>query len=140
MAYMDTLDKTPENFMVAVRQLTWDKGVQMMCDAGKAILSYQARVIAEHVKHIKFHTVHGYKFATVNATTLPSEIGQAILEAYPEVQVAHMYNQREDLKMVVNSLRSRPESAGGVDVSHIAKVFGGGGHYSAAGYETGLYP
>lgn len=140
MAYMDALERTPENFAQASTDFGKVDGLLMYVMAGTAILEYQARVIAEHVKHIKFHTVHGYKFATVNATTLPSEIGQAILEAYPEVQVAHMYNQREDLKMVVNSLRSRPESAGGVDVSHIAKVFGGGGHYSAAGYETGLYP
>jgi oligoribonuclease NrnB/cAMP/cGMP phosphodiesterase (DHH superfamily) len=136
MAYMDTMERTPANVLKAIHLFDTQEGPDRMLTAGNAILDYQDSVIKEHLKRVKIETVLGYTFATVNATTLPSEIGHAILDAYPDVQVAHMYNQREDLKKVIHSLRSRSKSDGGVDVSQIAKSFGGGGHYSAAGYET----
>lgn len=140
MAWMDTMDRTPANFAVAVKHNGPRDGIEVIKTKGLAILEYQHRVITEHASRAALVKRDGYTFATVNATTLPSEIGHALLEKFPEADVAHMYNDRYDLGKRIHSLRSRKATEGGVDVSAIAKKHGGGGHYSAAGYETGLCP
>lgn len=140
MAWMDTMDRTPANFAVAVKHNGPRDGLEVIKTKGLAILEYQHRVITEHVSRAALVIRDGYTFATVNATTLPSEIGQALLEKFPAADVAHMYNDRYDLSKRIHSLRSRKATEGGVDVSAIAKKHGGGGHYSAAGYETELCP
>ena len=64
----------------------------------------------------------------VNATTLVSEIGEALAKE-PGVHFALLF--RQDGRGYRISLRSRgPEQA---DVAAIARLFGGGGHRTAAG-------
>jgi nanoRNase/pAp phosphatase (c-di-AMP/oligoRNAs hydrolase) len=138
MAWMDTMDRTPANFALAVKYAAPHDGLDLMKAEGLAILKYQARVISEHVARATMVKRGGYTYATVNATTLTSEIGSALLEKFPEADVAHMYNDRHDMGKRIHSLRSRKANAGGVDVSAIAKAHGGGGHYSAAGYKKEL--
>jgi nanoRNase/pAp phosphatase (c-di-AMP/oligoRNAs hydrolase) len=138
MAWMDVMDRTPSNFSLAVHYMSQPNGLDLMKAEGLAILKYQARVIAEHVSRAALVKRGGYTYATVNATTLTSEIGSALLEKFPEADVAHMYNDRHDMGKRIHSLRSRKANAGGIDVSAIAKAHGGGGHYSAAGYEKEL--
>ena len=72
----------------------------------------------------------GHTVPCINTTTLISEIGNAISQDYP---FAMMYFDTEDKR--IYSLRS---SENGIDVSEIAKKMGGGGHFNAAGFSTGL--
>ena len=139
MAWMDTMDRVPSAVNFIIKVADSPGGVQKMYDSGNSILKYQDRVISEHVARATLGKQDGYTFAFVNATTLPSEIGHALLEKFPEADAALMYNDRLDMGKRIVSLRSRPADAGGVDVSAIAKDHGGGGHYSAAGYEKELY-
>ena len=94
---------------------------------GEAILRYQAAAVAEQCKHAEICRFGDYRFPVLNATLLISEIGEALGKTAP---FAAMYFVRGDEK--VWSLRSD----GKVDVSAIAKEFGGGGHRGAAGFRT----
>lgn len=96
---------------------------------GAAILKYQAEQVARHVKHAVEIELDGYRVLAVNATTLQSEIGEALAEGRP---FGATWFVRGDGRKVW-SLRSRGPS--GIDVSEVARKMGGGGHPNAAGFE-----
>ena len=95
---------------------------------GEAILRYQKTVIDSHVRHAVMGSIAGWNVPMVNATTLFSEIAGQIANGFP---FGACYFDRHDGKRQF-SLRSTPE---GIDVSEVAKLFGGGGHKHAAGFE-----
>lgn len=95
---------------------------------GEAILRYQAQVLNTHVKNAIEVTVGGHKVLCVNATTLISEIGEALAKDRPFGATWF----QDKLGRRIYSLRSRQ---GGVDVSEVARQYGGGGHIRAAGFE-----
>jgi hypothetical protein len=64
-----------------------------------------------------------------NATVFFSEVGERLLEMYPEAPFSAYYQDRQDGKRQWG-LRSRP----GFDCSEVAAAFGGGGHKQAAGF------
>lgn len=95
---------------------------------GIAILRYQQQVIDQHVSHAYETSIAGHKILMVNATVLFSEIAGELAKNRP---FGACWFLRSDRRRVF-SLRS---DANGLDVSEIAKKFGGGGHPRAAGYE-----
>lgn len=99
---------------------------------GKAILRREKQVIEAHVKQAKEIDFDGSKILVVNATTLASEIGEALAKDRP-----FSLTWRYDGKTggIACSLRSH---AGGLDVSEIAKKYDGGGHRGAAGFRVNL--
>lgn len=115
---------------------TWDGisrsleslGPGVLIQDGKAILRYQKTVIDGHVKHAVMGSIAGWNVPMVNATTLFSEIAGEIAKGR---SFGACYFDRHDGKRQF-SLRSTPE---GIDVSEVAKLFGGGGHKHAAGFE-----
>lgn len=64
-----------------------------------------------------------------NATVFFSEVGEELLNIYPDAPFAAYYSDRSDGKRQWG-LRSRPD----FDCSVIAKAFGGGGHKQASGF------
>ena len=68
----------------------------------------------------------GYKVPAINTTEFTSEIGHRLCKGHP---FAVMYNDIADKRIF--SLRS---DINGIDVSIIARMFAGGGHYHAAGF------
>lgn len=111
----------------------WDEldmsGSLAYVDEGKAILRREAQIIDEHVKHARVVEIAGHQVLAVNATVLFSEIAGRLAKHRP---FGIAYFVRQD-GWVQYSLRSRD---GGVDVSEVAKLFGGGGHEHAAGFES----
>lgn len=97
---------------------------------GAAIVEYQKQQLKNHTKpeDIFMVDIAGYNVPCINATHLISEIGNKISVGYP---FAAMYLDVADKR--IYSLRS---SAEGIDVSMIAKKFGGGGHFHAAGFSV----
>jgi hypothetical protein len=71
----------------------------------------------------------GYGVMAVNSIVLPSELGEALCDKYPDAPFGAVYYRTEDGR-IKWSLRSR----GDFDVSVIAKQYGGGGHKGAAGF------
>lgn len=97
---------------------------------GTAILRYQRQIVAQHVNRARVEDLAGYRVPVVNASSLFSEIAGELSEGYP---FAAVWFDRDD-GVRQYSLRSRPPD--GIDVSEIARLFGGGGHFHAAGFEV----
>ena len=97
---------------------------------GDAIVEYQEEQLKKQTnpESISMVKIAGYNVPCINATHLISEIGNRISEGHP---FAAMYLDTADKR--IYSLRS---SAEGIDVSMIAKKFGGGGHFHAAGFSV----
>lgn len=95
---------------------------------GRAILRYQQTVVDTAVKQAVEIEMDGHKVLSTNATTLISEIGEALAKNRP---FGATFFIRGSDGAKVWSLRSRE---GGIDVSEVAKRHGGGGHRAAAGY------
>lgn len=96
---------------------------------GEAILRREEQIVEDHVRHAVPIELGGYTVPSVNATVLFSEIAGRLAQDAP---FGACYFRRSDGKMQW-SLRSRPDA---VDVSEIAKLYGGGGHRNAAGFEA----
>ena len=85
--------------------------------------------------------IQGYRVPAVNSPSKGSEIGNALLEKYPEAPFAATWATVPGPDGTTKerwSLRSRPD----FDVTEVAMKYGGGGHPQAAGFiiETGTKP
>jgi uncharacterized protein len=100
---------------------------------GAAILRYQAQVVWAHAEKAVEVELLGHKVPCVNATTLVSEIGNALCPGRP-FSVSYFVNERG---RYVLSLRS---DEAGLDVSEVAVKLGGGGHKHAAGATLDALP
>ncbi len=116
--------------------LLWEKwcecGGQHKVDLareGTAILRYQQQQVEQQVVNAYEIILDGHHGRCVNATHLISEIAGKLAE---NRAFGACFFLRADDKFVY-SLRSRE---GGVDVSEIARVRGGGGHRNAAGFAS----
>ena len=98
---------------------------------GKAIMRAEAIMIKNHVEHSHTIWLAGHCVPSVNATVLFSDIAGQLAEDAP---FGVAWFVRDDGK-VQFSLRSRKD---GVDVSSIARKYGGGGHVAASGFELSL--
>lgn len=107
----------------------WATPLDDLAEQGTAILRYQKQQVGRHVVKAKMVQIAGYEVPVVNATSLQSEIGEALCFKYPDHPFAACYFVNEEGKRVY-SLRSR----NGFDVSAVAKTMGGGGHAAAAGF------
>ena len=111
----------------------WDKFEEMnpietLAPEGRAIRRAERQIVETHIKNAVPHIIGGHKVPVVNATVLFSEIAGELSKGQP---FGACYFDRQDGKRQW-SLRS---DENGVDVSAIAKMYGGGGHAHAAGFE-----
>lgn len=98
-------------------------------DEGQAILRVQQQIVDNHVRYAAEVMIGGYQVLAVNATVHQSEIAQELAKDRP---FGACYFDIEKENKRIWSLRSRDD---GVDVSVIAKGYGGGGHKHAAGFQ-----
>lgn len=96
---------------------------------GTAIRRAERQIIDTHVRNARVMDVAGHRVKAVNATVLFSEIAGELAKGQP---FGACYFDRQDGKRQW-SLRS---DESGLDVSAIAKAYGGGGHARAAGFEV----
>jgi oligoribonuclease NrnB/cAMP/cGMP phosphodiesterase (DHH superfamily) len=96
---------------------------------GKTILQYEAQQNAAICRYSSFETlIHGYRVITVNAALSGSMVFDSIYDpARHDAMCIFSYSRRGDWRLSFYS--TKPE----VDVSALAKEFGGGGHAGAAG-------
>ncbi len=97
-------------------------------EEGTTILRRERQIIDEHKRHARPIRMRGHDILAVNATVLFSEIAGELAEGRP---FGACWFERSDRK-IQWSLRSTQD---GLDVSEIARYFGGGGHKHAAGFE-----
>ena len=97
-------------------------------EQGSTILRYQKQVIDSAVSHAVETEIAGHRVLAVNTTVCFSEVAGELAKGKP---FGAAFFIRGDGKKQW-SLRSAED---GLDVSEIAKQFGGGGHKHAAGFE-----
>lgn len=115
----------PQDFSCWERLVTG--GAAHLVQEGYAIQRYYRTLVEQAKTHAHPRMIAGYTVPVVNASLfMASEVCGELAEGQP---FAAMYT--ETATDVIWSLRSR---ADGVDVSEIAKRFGGGGHKNAAGF------
>jgi oligoribonuclease NrnB/cAMP/cGMP phosphodiesterase (DHH superfamily) len=110
-----------------------ESAIAELADKGKAITAYKRDVIRSHVKRAAACTIKAapqFRAAVVNSSVLASEIGNALCQQ-PGVQCGVVWSWDHESHSCRVSLRSDSDE---VDVSLIAKQFGGGGHKRAAGF------
>lgn len=111
---------------------TWDilstQLPSLLMNQGEAILREQEKQVRGAVSAAVPISLAGHDVRIVNTTVHQSEIGGSLAHGAP-FGATYMIVGDE----VVVSLRSRD---GGVDVSDVARVFGGGGHVAAAGFRV----
>lgn len=124
-----SLDTYPFDFRI------WDKIVsdferpavmEKYLKEGRAIVKYQDKLIADLAEGGTEVIIGGRRAVSVNSPILQSEIGNYIWKKKGKIGL--IWNSKNGRVKV--GLRSRA----GVDVSKIAKKFGGGGHKQASGF------
>jgi uncharacterized protein len=103
--------------------------IPRVIERGEAVLAYIDRYVSEMTEQARTITLAGRSVPMVNAPYICiSELVGKLAESAP---FAVGWSQRKD-GLYAYSLRSR--GSDGVDVSEIAKTYGGGGHRNAAGF------
>jgi oligoribonuclease NrnB/cAMP/cGMP phosphodiesterase (DHH superfamily) len=114
----------------------WDdfmdyEGIKRLMDEGKAILRYiqqQVEEIVTNPEAVDMEEIGGYRVPVVNTRQHISEIGNELAHRFQCPFAATYFIQNGQRYY---SLRSAET---GLDVSVIAKMYGGGGHRHAAGF------
>lgn len=119
------LVSTPFDFEV------WDKlDVPTLVQDGAGALKFQTQLVQNIIKKSWIAKMGEFEFPVVNTASSWSEVGEALLDKYPDAPFVGSFTEFED--SVMWSLRSRDDRQ---DVSEVAKSFGGGGHRNAAGFQ-----
>ncbi len=120
---------------LCIAALPWDLEVWDSFDlslakvAGEGIKSFQEKQIEGALRMARLVAFLGYEVPVANCSANISEVGQALLRAYPDAPFSVTYCDRAD-GVRTFSLRSR----GDFDVSDLCRARGGGGHKAAAGF------
>lgn len=135
-------DKTRQ-FSAALRTYpmnfaTWDwisTNVASLIFDGKAVLRAHDVNIEKFILDAYSHMIGGFMVPVVNVPYhYASDTAHALLQKFPDAPFTACWFKRGD-GMIQWSLRSEDSR---VDVSEIAKRFGGGGHRNAAGFQLRL--
>lgn len=125
-SYMFLKPLTLENFETAMSMSLDD-----MISKGQIILDYNNNELARASRSVRNVNILGYIVPIANVpVSLSSKMGNQMALGNP---FSISYSDNRDVRMF--SLRSTDE---GLDVSAIAKVYGGGGHRAASGFSLPL--
>jgi len=101
---------------------------------GEALLRMTNQIVENICKNAYVHTTFmGHSVAIVNTSSHWSEVGNLLLEKFPNADFAAAYT---DLPNNVRQFSLRSKAP--FDVAKIAKTYGGGGHAQAAGFKINL--
>lgn len=106
--------------------------VEAIAERGRAIVAYIDALVRSHVAQAEPARIGEHVVPVVNATVAVSEIGNELSRNAP---FAATYTVGPD-GTYHYSLRSCAENPEHVDVSEVARAFGGGGHRHAAGFRN----
>ena len=121
---------------------SWDKmvndleqGFDSIKQNGSILLKYDQQNVSQICKQTKMVEFENQMVPSVNTPILNSDVGNKLLQLYPEAKFSITWYMNRDNEFKV-SLRSK----GDFDVSEVAKKYGGGGHKSAAGCRVDNIP
>lgn len=136
-AWLRTQEMTLNDYSYLVRKDEHDLDWMNVKNLGKTILETQRAMYADicnrgHWVQCQFLTKSlDTKIPGAETTVGTSEVGEMLYELYPDAPFSLTYHQQDNYAWKY-SLRSHKER--GVDVSVLAKTYGGGGHKNAAGF------
>lgn len=107
------------------------RSVEDVAKEGEVILRYQEKSISKLIQGAREVEFRGHRVLAVNSASYMSDLGSRLAQGWP---FAVVWRQTE-LGTYAYSLRAA-EGPQAVDVSEVAKAFGGGGHAKAAGFES----
>ena len=122
------LDSIPREFM---KWKTHYASIPDLVARGHGILDYKAQQIEAIASRPMFCKIGRFEVPCVNTMLLSSEVCEALYQRWPQRPFVAAFYFRHDGK-VKWSLRS---SQTGADVSEVARIYRGGGHKHAAGFE-----
>lgn len=135
-AYISSFEKTKENWDFLEIQFEEHMHYEVV-PQGSAILRFQDQKVSEIADEARERFIpygsngEGYNILSANCPYLfASQVGEELYKRHPERPFVATYFDRADGKQQW-SLRS---SKTGIDVSEVAKEYGGGGHAHAAGF------
>lgn len=120
---LETLDKVHAEECTHPGLEFYDLAIQQ----GRSMLEFRDQLVQRIVKDAVPAKLGDHTVYTVNTCVLCSEVGNAIADMYDACAAVYYHCGDGTVKF---SLRSK----GDLDVSEIAKLFGGGGHKNAAGF------
>lgn len=131
------VDDSPEawrGLMIDWTGLMSSKGIEDLHKAGDSIYMYYRQRIDETKGHERFitlgTTLHNYEVPIINAPFfMASDVAGELAEEHSGIGAVWWQNKNGD---VTFSLRSRDD----MDVSELARWYGGGGHKNAAGFKV----
>ncbi len=136
-AYIQSFERTFPNFDTLEIVLDTESGVRDAASLGDGILRYKSQKVDEMCQQAVRVTLGGHE--NIPAVNCPyvfaSDVGNRLLDLHPDAPFAAYWFYRNDRQWQWG-LRSRQTED--VDVSAIAKGYGGGGHKNAAGFEGGI--
>ena len=109
-----------------VRKFENPKTRKKIVEVGKILLTHQDHLVARLVANAELVRFEGIKTYCVNSPLFNSFIGDTLRTKFPPMAI--IWYEKDGMRFV--SLRSD----GVIDVSKIAKKYGGGGHKVAAGF------
>jgi len=134
MEYLSTLPFSFEKWEDIDLQLTDDR--DWVINQGEAMLRYRDAHVERVTKKPGFCRLEGYLVPCINAPQWQSEIGAKLSLDHPFAVMWFMNYEGG----FIYSLRSNKDYPKHVDVSAIAKIYGGGGHKHAAGFRSNAPP
>ena len=125
---LDTFDKNFETWNKLAEELEDESTRRLYIEQGKLIQKYEDKVIEDICDSNKeIVEFEGYEIYAVNAPHFfASQMGHTLCKEKPPIAIVWQWSGGK----ISASLRSD----GSVDVSEIAKKYGGGGHKGAAGF------
>ena len=114
---------------IEVRSDLMARSIDDLAAEGVAVLRYHDKIVASAAKHVRREMIGGVEVPSVACPVIEivSDLGHVLAKGEP---FSATYCDRADGSRVY-SLRSTDD---GMDVSEIAKQYGGGGHKHAAGF------
>lgn len=124
------INSFPHNFHIWEElEYNIEYNLNVVLREGRAILRSENQLVETVAQAASLDRFIGFEIPCVNSHVLLSEIGNRLLELYPEAPFAAVYYLLSNGRRKY-SLRSRKD---GYNVAALAKEYGGGGHHSAAG-------
>ena len=127
-------DQTIESYETLLR-----KSADELRKEGAAILRYQKQCVQASLRNAEQVSFNGKTVLALNTDFAVSETGNALAKSAKDtgidpIGVTYVWDP------LIKKYRVSLRSIDGVDVAHIAREFGGGGHVAAAGFTCEILP
>src|SRR3990172_9485436 len=112
----------------------FNNNIDEVISSGNGIIRFKNNLVDMMTKEICIVEIGGFQIPVVNASILASEVTNKLCKDWPQYPFSASYvdNTKKGIRLW------RLTSIGEFDVSEIAKLYGGGGHRNAAGFQQVL--